>query len=597
MNINGLCCRGIPFTEVKISDRFFMPKLKKLQSVTIRACLDKCWETGRISNFQKAAGLLEGEFEGTFYDDSDVYKLLEGIAYSLMNAPDPELEKEADTIIGYIAAAQEADGYIQTYFTLSKPAEKWQDMTMHEDYCIGHLLEAGIAYWQATGKDTLLTVGKRAADLMVSLFGDKKRHWVPGHQEIELALIKLYYMTDNSEYLDLAVFFLEERGHNFGKGYSWDKDEWGALYCQDHQPVAAMRDAKGHAVRALFMYAAMTDVISLRKIPDYWPAIEGLWDSVVQRNMYITGGVGSSKDNEGFTEDYDLPNIEAYCETCAAVAMVFWNHRLFELTGQAKYADIVERELYNGILSGLSLDGAKFFYVNPLASTGEHHRSSWYTCSCCPTQLSRFLPAIGNYIWALDEKGLILNQFISSKGNFAFKGQEASFEISGHYPWESSFQINVSAVGIPFILRLRVPDWCKDFSLYKDGTSIGVTVNSSGYLEIPCDGEELSLEYCLEMPIRVTKSHPLVLGNKGKVAFVRGPIVYAFEAIDNPNWETLHYQKDMTEAIEKDQILEEEVLSLVLTHNSSSYRGIPYYAWDNRQPGAMAVWIEEKTES
>lgn len=372
----------VDFSHVTIQDNFWSPRLEKLADSTLPVCIDQIEnKTGRIRNFENAAKDT-GTFSGYFFDDSDVYKALEGISYHLINHPDSALRKTAESWVAKIAAAQQPDGYINTYYTLKKGLNnRWTNMDAHEMYCAGHLIEAGIAYLLATGDRTLLDVGVRMVDHMMSVFGPGKRHWVPGHEEIELALAKLYSITGDAKYLDFARWLLDERGHGHG---ITEKGKWHAPTYQDSIPVNQLTDITGHAVRCMYLFSGMADVSTLSNDTIYRAALDRVWDDVVLRNMYITGGIGSSRINEGFTEDYDLPNLEAYCETCASVGMVLWNARMSRLKREAKYADVMERALYNGALAGISLNGTRFFYVNPLESKGTHHRQAWYGCACCP---------------------------------------------------------------------------------------------------------------------------------------------------------------------------------------------------------------------
>ena len=369
----------VDFSRVSIRDGFWSPRLEKLSDSTLPVCIDQIENrTGRIRNFENAAK-GSGKHSGIFFDDSDVYKALEGISYSLINNPDPRLRRTADQWVAKIAAAQQPDGYINTYYTLTGLDKRWTDMDKHEMYCAGHMIEAGIAYLLATGDRTLLEVSTRMVGHMMNEFGPGKRHWVPGHEEIELALAKLYSVTGEPKYLEFARWLLEERGHGYGRN---EEGTWNAAYYQDSIPVSRMTDITGHAVRCMYLFCGMADMSMLSGDTVYRAALDRVWDDVVQRNMYITGGIGSSHQNEGFTEDYDLPNLEAYCETCASVGMVLWNARMNRLKGDAKYADVMERALYNGALAGISLDGKRFFYVNPLESKGDHHRKAWYGCAC-----------------------------------------------------------------------------------------------------------------------------------------------------------------------------------------------------------------------
>lgn len=591
----------VPFTQVSIEDRFWTARMKASQKTTLTACLTQCEQTGRISNFAKAAGLTDGEFEGIFYNDSDVYKVLEGIAYSLMNEPDAELEAQADRVIEFIAAAQKEDGYLQTYFTLVEPDKKWTDMNKHEEYCAGHLIEAAIAYQQATGKRKLLDVAIKLADHIESLFGPDKRHWVPGHQEIELSLVKLYLETKEERYWKLAYWFLEERGHGHGVGYSWDRADWGAAYSQDHMPVRDMSSVTGHAVRAVYMYAGMADVAALTGDEGYLAALDRLWDNVVNKNMYITGGIGPSKHNEGFTEDYDLPNQSAYCETCASVAMILWNHRMNLLHGDSKYADIVEREIYNGALAGVSLTGDKFFYVNPLETDGTHHRVEWYNCSCCPTQIARFIPSIGNYVYALNEGQIMINQYIAGTGSLHVVNDVVKLKQVTNFPWDGRVTIRVEETGdTAYDMLLRIPGWCRNFTLRVGGEVLVRPSMQNGYVKLSRTwkaGEEIELSF--EMPVQKVYANPLVKENAGKVALQRGPIVYCMEEMDNAEYDLTVVSPDTRFQAVFDPELLEGVVTLygVGSDNTDSFQAVPYFAWDNREQGKMRVWLPEKKDA
>lgn len=472
----------IDFSHVKINDNFWSPRLSKHVSATLPVCIDQIEnQTGRIRNFENAAK-GEGEHSGIFFDDSDVYKALEGMAYSLINNPDPELEKKADEWIDKFAAAQQPDGYINTFYTLTGLDKRWTNMDKHEMYCAGHMIEAGVAYYQATGKRKLLDVCIRMTDHMMSQFGPGKRHWVPGHEEIELALVKLYQTTQEQKYLDFAYWLLEERGH--GHGTMGDEGKWDPVYYQDIVPVRRLTDISGHAVRCMYLYCGMADVAALKNDTGYIAAIDRLWDDVVHRNMYITGGIGSSRDNEGFTEDYDLPNLDAYCETCASVGMVLWNQRMNQLTGDSKYIDILERSLYNGALAGISLGGDRFFYVNPLESKGDHHRQEWYGCACCPSQLSRFLPSIGNYIYASSDDALWVNLYIGNTGQIRIGETDILLTQETDYPWDGSVKLTIStSQPLEKEIRLRIPNWCKTYDLSINGKRINVS-EKKGYAVI-----------------------------------------------------------------------------------------------------------------
>ena len=418
----------VGFSNVHIRDNFWSPRLEKHIMVTLPVCIDQIEnQTGRIRNFENAAK-RSGEHSGIFFDDSDVYKAVEGMAYSLINHPDTALEKKADEWIDKFAAAQMPDGYINTYYTLTGLDKRWTNMDKHEMYCAGHMIEAAVAYYKATGKRKMLDVAQRMADYMMTVFGPEKRHWVPGHEEIELALVKLYKVTGEKKYADFAYWLLEERGHGYGSDGNVPNG-WNQKYYQDAIPVREQEKISGHAVRSMYLFCGMADVAALKQDSGYMAALDRLWDNVVLQNMYITGGIGSSSHNEGFTTDYDLPNKEAYCETCASVGMVLWNERMNELTGDAKYVDVLERSMYNGALAGINLKGDRFFYVNPLESDGDHHRQAWYGCACCPSQISRFLPSIGNYIYGTSKNAIYVNLYIGNDAKFKMGEKEIEFNM------------------------------------------------------------------------------------------------------------------------------------------------------------------------
>lgn len=580
----------IDFSHVKINDNFWSPRLSKHVSATLPVCIDQIEnQTGRIRNFENAAK-GEGEHSGIFFDDSDVYKALEGMAYSLINNPDPELEKKADEWIDKFAAAQQPDGYINTFYTLTGLDKRWTNMDKHEMYCAGHMIEAGVAYYQATGKRKLLDVCIRMTDHMMSQFGPGKRHWVPGHEEIELALVKLYQTTQEQKYLDFAYWLLEERGH--GHGTMGDEGKWDPVYYQDIVPVRRLTDISGHAVRCMYLYCGMADVAALKNDTGYIAAIDRLWDDVVHRNMYITGGIGSSRDNEGFTEDYDLPNLDAYCETCASVGMVLWNQRMNQLTGDSKYIDILERSLYNGALAGISLGGDCFFYVNPLESKGDHHRQEWYGCACCPSQLSRFLPSIGNYIYASSDDALWVNLYIGNTGQIRIGETDILLTQETDYPWDGSVKLTIStSQPLEKEIRLRIPNWCKTYDLSINGKRINVS-EKKGYAVIKDWKSQDVIALDMDMPVEIVAADPHVKENFGKRAIQRGPLVYCMEEIDNPEY---FDQIQLSPSTTFQTAFVSDILNGIKTIKTNgraqSATFIPYYAWDNRKAGKMRVWI------
>ena len=580
----------IDFSHVKINDNFWSPRLSKHVSATLPVCIDQIEnQTGRIRNFENAAK-GEGEHSGIFFDDSDVYKALEGMAYSLINNPDPELEKKADEWIDKFAAAQQPDGYINTFYTLTGLDKRWANMDKHEMYCAGHMIEAGVAYYQATGKRKLLDVCIRMTDHMMSQFGPGKRHWVPGHEEIELALVKLYQTTQEQKYLDFAYWLLEERGH--GHGTMGDEGKWNPVYYQDIVPVRQLTDISGHAVRCMYLYCGMADVAALKNDTGYIAAMDRLWDDVVHRNMYITGGVGSSHDNEGFTEDYDLPNLDAYCETCASVGMVLWNQRMNQLTGDSKYIDVLERSLYNGALAGISLGGDRFFYVNPLESKGDHHRQEWYGCACCPSQLSRFLPSIGNYIYASSDDALWVNLYIGNTGQIRIGETDILLTQETDYPWDGSVKLTIStSQPLEKEIRLRIPNWCKTYDLSINGKRINVS-EEKGYAVIKDWKSQDVIALDMDMPVEIVAADPHVKENFGKRAIQRGPLVYCMEEIDNPEY---FDQIQLSPSTTFQTAFASDILNGIKTIKTNgraqSATFIPYYAWDNRKAGKMRVWI------
>lgn len=594
--------QGVPFTQVKIHDELWKQRLEVCKQVTLRTCLDKCESTGRISNFAKAAGLMEGEFEGIYFNDSDVYKVLEGAAYLLMADRDPELEAEIDRIIGLIAAAQEPDGYLTTYYTLEAPDRKWTDMEKHEMYNGGHLIEAAVAYHAATGKRTLLDVACKLADHYDSLFGPGKRHWVEGHEEIELALIKLYHATGEERYWKLALWLLEERGNGHGHGAIWDREEWGPAYCQDDVPVRDIEKVTGHAVRAMYLYTAMADVVLASGDRTYEDALRKVWAHTVERNMYITGGIGPSRHNEGFTHDYDLPNESAYCETCASIAMVFWNHRMSLLFGEAKYADVVERAMYNGALAGISLSGDRFFYVNPLASQGDHHRTEWFDTSCCPTNLVRFLPSIGGYNYAVNEEGPVMLQFVAGTADLELKnGSRVLMKTVTRYPWDGHVHVEVEpAREAEFAVRLRLPGWCRGAKLSINGENVAPAdwTIDRGFLVLsrrwqPGD----TIDYVMEMPVQQVHARPEVEADRDRVAVQRGPLVYCLEQADNPElvYDMFAVRPGISFGLEpRDEL--GGIVALTGFDGQRQYRFVPYHLWDNREPGFMQVWLKEEED-
>lgn len=595
---------AVPFQDVEIHDSFWSPRLQINRAVTLEACLAQSKKQGNINNFALVAGKGQGQHSGLVYHDSDLYKVLQGAAYALHEKRDPAVEAHIDEIIALIVAAQQPDGYLHTYYTIKEPGKRWTNIAHgHEMYCAGHLIEAAIAYKQATGKRLFLDTAIKLADHICNTFGPGKRLDPCGHQEIELALVKLWREAGNQKYLDQAKFFLEMRGKpTDGRKLYGD-------YAQDHMPIADQREVVGHAVRAMYMYCAMADVTGATGDNKYVPALTSIWKDITERKMYVTGGIGPSASNEGFTVPYDLPNDSAYAETCAALGMALWNHRMFLMTGEGKYADVLEREVYNGMLSGVSLTGDRFFYTNPLASIGKHHRTSWFSCPCCPTNLVRFLPAMGERLYAYRDNDIWSVLYFGSTATIPFKNGSVKLVQETKYPWEGDIQITVTPEKAQeFTLHLRYPGWCHEMPLLSiNGEKEREIIIEKSYIKITRQWKPGDVVR-LQLPMTVQRIHadPQVKADVGRVALMRGPIVYCLEAVDNPNGSVRklvlsdnarldsHFQANLLGGV---SVITGETLSVQNSKNEGkpvAIKAIPYYAWDNRAPGEMIVWIPER---
>jgi DUF1680 family protein len=604
--------KAVPFSDVHIDDSFWTPRLKTNQTVTVEANLLQCERTGRINNFAVAGKLVPGKHKGLLFDDSDLYKVIEGIAYTLTTNRDPNLEKRTDAIIDKIAAAQQPDGYLNTYYTLVKPQERWKNIQHgHELYCAGHLIEAAVAYHQATGKRKLLDVARKLADHILTVFGPGKRIDTCGHEEIELALVRLYRATGEKKYLDQAKYFLDVRGRA-------DQRKLFGEYAQDHKPVREQTEVTGHAVRAMYLYCGMADVAALTGDKGLMNALERIWRDVVDRKMYVTGGIGPSAHNEGFTVPYDLPNDSAYAETCAAVGMALWNHRMFLMTGDCKYADVLERVVYNGLLSGVSLAGDKFFYVNPLGSVGKHHRQQWFDCACCPDNVLRYVAGIGDRVYAHRGNEIWTVLYASNTATISLKDGKVKLTQATTYPWDGKIKIKIEPERpFFFTLHLRIPGWCRSVrSLTENGrvriaAAPGIAVGGPQFIStgfVWKAGDAIELE--LDMPVERVHAHPKVKADVGRVAIQRGPIVYCLEGADNGGQvRNLVLPKDakLTAAFEKDLLrgvvaVRGEGLAVTRGENGKlvttkkKFQAVPYSTWDNRQPGQMVVWLPESPD-
>ena len=604
--------RPVPFAGVRITGGFWLPRMETNRKVTIPYAFKKCEETGRISNFAKAAGLMEGKSLGFFFNDSDLYKVIEGAAYCLKLHPDPKLEKYVDGVIDKIAAAQWKDGYLYTFYSNPKhqPEKRWTNIRkMHELYCAGHFFEAAVAYYRSTGKRKILDVAVRLADKIDSVFGPSGRKDPPGHQEIEIALARLYRITGKEKYLKLAKFFLDQRGRPAGhKLYG--------VYAQDHKPVIEQDEPVGHAVRAGYMYCGMADVAALTGDPAYIKAIDRIWINVARKRLYITGGVGASNRGEAFGPDYHLPNMSAYCETCAAVANAMWNHRLFLLHGDAKYIDVVERVIYNGFLSGVSMTGDRFFYPNPLASSGKRERRPWFGCACCPTNAVRFLPSIPGYAYAVRQNDIYVNLFLHGTAVIGLKDQAVKLALKTNYPWDGAVEITVDPEKTArFGVNVRVPGWARsqgapgDLYRYmnKRDTKIALKVNGEnvdlkldkGFARIDRTWKARDvITLDIPMPIRRVLSNEKVKANAAKVAIQRGPVVYCAEWKDNGGHAldiVLGDDVKLKSEHRKDMLGGITVITGAPA-DGKPFLAIPYYAWAHRGKGEMAVWLSRNAK-
>ncbi|NTV81806.1 MAG: glycoside hydrolase family 127 protein, partial [Candidatus Aminicenantes bacterium] len=594
-------------------------------------------ETGRIDNFRKAAKLIPGAYKGKRYNDSDIYKSMEAAAYTLRLHPDAALEKALDDLIAMIAKAQEQDGYLYTARTTdpAHPApgagpERWSNLRVsHELYNVGHMYEAAVAHFQATGKRAFLDIAEKNAALLLRTFGigPGRRRGFPGHQGIEIGLAKLYRVTGKRAYLDLAKFFLDERGHYFG-GQTYAPDDPFSVYnsdeyLQNHKPVLEQDEAVGHAVRAMYMYSGMADVAALGGFPEYVTAIDRLWLDVAGRKQYLTGGVGAQRGSEAFGEAYELPNAQAYTETCAAIGNALWNYRLFLLHGESKYMDVFERVLYNGLLSGVSLGGDRFFYQNPLESAGGYGRSPWFEVACCPPNMTRFLPSLPGYVYAMRDDVIFVNLFIAGTGKIPVPGRPVILTQETRYPWDGAVRLTLSleAPG-PFELAMRIPGWARGEAMPADlyrfldggderpvlkvnGEAVAIDLRE-GYARLRRgwkDGD--AVELTLPMSIRRIVANDAVAEDRGRVALQRGPVVYAVEGVDNGD-RVFNLVLPDTSSLKAD--FRADLLNglTVITGEGRvvakgpggkpaeitlPFLAVPYYAWANRGPGQMLVWL------
>lgn len=617
----------VPFTQVQLHDNFWLPRILKNTEITIPIAFKQSKETGRIKNFEVAGGLTEGTFCSKYaFDDSDVFKIMEGASSSLMIKHDPALEAYLDSLIFKIAAAQENDGYIYTNRTILGDSahkmagpERWSQVSehSHELYNAGHMYEAAVAHYMATGKTSFLDIAIKNADLIDREFGWGKIEKYPGHQEIEIGLVKLYRATGEKRYLYLAKFFLDVRGPD-----GWE-------YNQAHQKVVDQQEPVGHAVRALYMYSGMADMAALTGDQAYLTAINAIWENVVNKKIYITGGIGQAGGNEGFGPDYELPNITAYCETCASIANVFWNQRMFLLSGDAKYIDIMERTMYNALLSGVSLTGDRFFYPNPLESNGDDQRKEWFGCACCPSNISRFLPSVPGYIYAFKDDEIFINLFIESETSFETANGKMTIAQQSNYPWDGKVTINIypEYPGYSKIL-VRIPGWARNKPVPGDlyhfkrplDRQVVIRVNGfeidfkivNGYAVLDREWEDHDkIEIYFPMPVKEVLAHKNVVENEGRFALHRGPIVYCVEDKDQKDQDIKHivstkstgfktqFEPDLLNGVQTIEFTAHTVQknldgSVKMDRAKRTIKAIPYCVWANRGPGEMLVWIPFK---
>ncbi len=633
--------------HVELTGGLWQERQATNRSRTIPAIHHQLETTGRLDAWRMDPNRERPKHRSVIYMfwDSDTGKWLEAVAYSLHTHPDPELEKQADGIISLIEKAQKPDGYLNTWFGNLEPENRWRNLRdWHEMYNAGHLIEGAVAYYKATGKRTILDVLSRFADHIDSRFGpgEEQKRGYPGHPELELALVKLYRETGDARYLNLSKYFIDERGQepNYFDIESRERGEdpadfWAQTYryCQAHKPIREQTEATGHAVRACYLYAGIADVALETQDQELVEVSRRLWDDLTSHQMYITGGLGPAHSNEGFTFAYDLPNETAYAETCAAISLAFWAHRMFHLDPNGRYIDVMERALYNNVLSGASYEGDHFFYANPLTSypnvnpyehwsgiTSDRHyrRQAWYFCPCCPPNWARIVASIGGYFYSTTADRLYVHLYNRNQADFAFGGKAVRLEQQTDYPWDGTVQFSVGAeTPVEFELALRIPGWCRSFTLEVNGVPQPITpVN--GYAVIARRWENGDgVKLVLDMPVERIISHPEIREDAGHIALQRGPVVYCLEEVDNgprlaniaiPSESQLQASFDAdlfggVSIITGDAVRAEpsswpgelyQPLSVVQYSRSPfRFKAIPYYLWANREPGEMRVWIRE----
>ena len=606
----------VPFTNVHLSDNFWLPRIEINRTVSIPSAFRECEKSGRFDNFAIAGGLKEGEHRGDFsFDDTDPYKVIEGASYSLAVHYDKQLDHYLDSVIAIIASAQEDDGYLTTCVTnkcyrLSGwwGRSKWEKINSHELYNSGHLIESAIAHYRATGKRSFLNVAIKNADLVCKTFGPNEGqiHRPGGHPIIEMALCKLYKVTGNKKYLDGARYFVEETGRCTDGHHPSE-------YSQDHKPILQQDEIVGHAVRAGYLFSGVADVAALTNDKAYSEALQRIWNNMSSKKLFVTGCIGSRAQGEGFGPNYELNNHTAYCETCAAIANVYWNHRMFLATGESKYIDVCERALYNNVLSGVSLSGDLFFYDNPLESDGEHGRQRWFGCACCPGNVTRFVASVPNYIYAAQGKDIYVNLYAQGKANIG--GVE--LEQTTDYPWDGKVRIRLNKGGGKFSIKLRIPGWLKKHPF---GNNLYTYLDAAKTADISVNGVKVGhdnpdyvsidrkwkkgdvIEINFPMEVRRVLANDNAEDDRGKVALERGPVVFCLEGKDQPDNTVFdkyildstpiqsHFEKDLLNGV---VVLEGNAKELQRNGEVKDvrFRAIPYSTWNNRGGDQMEVWI------
>ena len=640
---------AVPLKNVNIDDAFWSPYIRLVKDVVLPYQWDVLNDrvsdaepSHAVKNFNIAAGNEEGDFYGFVFQDTDIAKWLETVAYSLVISPDPELERTADEMIDLIAKAQQPDGYLNNYYTIKAPGLRWNNLReAHELYTAGHFIEAAVAYYTATGKRKLLDVLIRLADYIDTTFGPEpeKLHGYPGHQEIELALVRLYHVTGEERYLRLSQYFLDERAKEpfyFDlerqrpefKVVFQDMKDLGRSYAQAHLPVREQSTAEGHSVRAVYMYSAMADVARETGDDDMLAACRRLWQNITTRRMYITGGIGSTSVGEAFTFDYDLPNDTMYTETCASVGLVMFAHRMLLIEEDRRYSDVMEQALYNNLLSGMSQDGTSYFYVNPLEVWPEASEKSpikkhvkatrpkWYACACCPPNLSRLLTSLGQYIYTVRDNALFAHLYISGEAEIELNGQPIKLTQQTSYPWDETVTLSLNMEqDTEATIGFRIPGWCRSTTLSVNDEAIELNERAvqQGYAKITRlwkDGD--SIELTFSMPVEIMQANPKVRADIGKVAIMRGPVVFCLEEIDNgDNLPAIALPQDAKlsasyddellggtvvikgEAMRIDDSAWDDALYRPVDERltPATITAIPYGLWGNRKPGEMLVWL------